>query len=302
MSFNRHCRSARPSSSPYSRAFFGHNCPGLRVGFAWLIAALLCTGTGHAADDIRVADEQLFARLDTNGDGQIAGSEVASSHSRLFARLLRLGDADNDGQLDQDEWQVATQPRRPAKPIEQKQSSELPGADAARLMLLKLDTNRDARLTEAETPSELLPLFERIVERYDRNEDGAVNSLELGRGGPQLMRMAERMVRELNIDVESELATLEREQGDSVNRFDVRPSRDQMLSNPSQTRAIFEQFDADGNGQLELSELPAELSEQQRQRLGRLLRRGDRNGDKMLSEKEFMDISARIGRFLNRKE
>jgi len=269
-------------------------------------AAISLAGTNllssecRAADDIRVADDRLFDRLDTNSDGEITSSEISSSHRRLFDRLLRLGDENENGQLDRSEWKVATEPRRPAKPIEEKKSAELPGADAARLMLLKLDTNRDARLTEDEAPSELRSLFEKIVERYDRNDDGTVNNLELGRGGPQLMRMAERTVRELDLDVEAELAKLNREQGDAANRFDKQPTRERMVSDPNQARAVFERFDADKDGQLELSELPAELSDQQRERVRRLMRRGDRNGDKKLSEKEFMDISARIGRFLNR--
>lgn len=265
----------------------------LKIAIAGLVS--LIGVNSWASDDIRVADQQLFDRLDADGSGQIASDEVASSHTKLFARLLRLGDANQDGELNEDEWQAALQPQRPAKPMEQKRSAELPGADAARLMLLKLDVNRDARLTAAEVPSELHDVFDRIVERYDRNDDGNVNQLELGRGGPQLMRMAQRTVKQLKLDVEAELAKLEQEQGDDFNRFDLQPTPEQMLGNPKQALALFEQLDTNKDGELELSEVP----EQARQRASRLLRRGDRNGDKKLSKSEFLEVSKRISRFMN---
>src|SRR5215207_9543652 len=42
---------------------------------------------------------RLFTDLDANSDGVLAASEVGSEHRVVFKRLLRTGDANQDGQL-----------------------------------------------------------------------------------------------------------------------------------------------------------------------------------------------------------
>ena len=134
-----------------------------------LLAILLALQTTAIANqDIPVSDTGLFSRLDDNADGQITAEELPASQSRLFSRMLRRGDANNDASLSQTEWQQASTPDRPAKPLEEKQSSELPGADATRLLLLKLDTNEDGVLSEQEAPAELARAYKEIADRYDR--------------------------------------------------------------------------------------------------------------------------------------
>lgn len=201
------------------------------------------------AEDIRVADDGLFERLDTNGDGRVVVSDVAPEHARLFARLLRLGDENNDQALTVDEWRAALEPRRPPKPIEAKQSAERPGADATRLLLLMLDADGDGRLTREEVSGDLQRVFDQLVERLDRNEDGRLNRLELSRGGPQLTRLATRAVRGLDLNVERELKRLEREQGAAAKRFDEQPTPQQRMADPERARALFQEFDANKDGQ-----------------------------------------------------
>ncbi len=262
---------------------------------AALILLTLCS-RAPASGDIRVADEQLFSRLDINSDGQLVADELGNEQRRLFARLLRLGDQDKDGQLSEREWRRAITPRRPAKPIEEKQPSELPGAEAIRLVLLKLDADADGVLTKAEAPRELRPVFAQIVEQFDRNDNGQVNRLELARGGPRITRIAQQAVRRLDLNVERELKKLDREQGDASQRFSEQPSPQRMLADPQQSRALFEQFDGNNDGKLHIEEVPDQLQD----RLGRLFRFGDRDRDGALSEREFLAATKRASRLLQR--
>ncbi len=249
-----------------------------------------------ADEDIRVADRQLFARLDANKDGQLAAEELPEGRSRLFARLLRLGDADSDGRLDSEEWKQALEPRRPAKPIEQKRSSELPGANATRLVLLKLDADGDGVLTSDETPRGMRQVFNQIVEQFDRNEDGRVNRIELARGGPRITRVAQRAARQLNLNIDRELRQLDREQGEAAQRFSEQPTPQKMLADPKQSLALFEEFDRNNDGKIDHDEVPEQLTD----RLGRLFRFGDRNRDGALSQREFLAATERAARLIER--
>lgn len=259
---------------------------------AMLLIAL--AGTIASAKDIRVADQGLFARLDANGDGTLVAEELPAEQATLFARFVRLGDNNKDGKLSEAEWQAATKPRRPAKPIEDKRSNELPGADAARLVLLLLDADRDGVLTRREAPSDLRSVFDRIVEQYDRNDDERINRSELARGGPQLTRLSQQTVRRLDLDVERELRKLDREQGSAAMRFTEAPSRREFLGTPQQTLALFEELDKDQDGKLALDETP----EQGMDRWRRLFRLGDRNRDGLLSRDEYQKATSRAARMM----
>ncbi|WP_442485217.1 EF-hand domain-containing protein [Aeoliella sp. SH292] len=263
--------------------------------FARLIVAKLviaAAGAFASAEDIRVADQGLFERLDADGDGRLVADELPKEQSRLFARLVRQGDKNRDGELSKLEWQAATTPRRPEKPIEEKRPNELPGADAARLVLLMLDTDEDGVLTREEAPRDLRGVFDRIVEQYDRNDDERINRLELARGGPQLTRMSQQTVRRLDINVDRELKKFDRQQGSAAMRFTEAPSRGEFLRDPQQSLALFEELDKDKDGLLALDETPAEGAD----RWKRLFRLGDRNRDGLLSRDEFRGATQRAAR------
>lgn len=238
--------------------------------------------------------DELFDQLDRDGDGRLTSAEVTSENRRLFDRLVRLADADEDGSLTAEEFAEGLTPQTPAKPIEEKNDTEHRGADAMRVLLLKLDTNRDTRLTRGEAPEDLLAAFDRLVENADRNKDGELDRVELSRGGPRLARGAEQMTRRLGIDVASELQGLEREQGADADRFDRAFNPREALANPREAAALFQQLDADGDGRLRVAELPEPLQE----RLGRLLQRADLDGDGGVSKREFLSQAERLSRFL----
>ena len=257
----------------------------------WLtILAVLPLSTSAYADDMPGSDA-LFARLDTNEDGQLAAGEIADEHQRLFARLVRSGDANDDGQLTTEEFIDALTPSRPEKPIEKRQDADFPGAKATKWLLLLLDTNRDSRLVADEIPEEFQRVFERLVDLIDRDEDGILNRGEINRGGPQLARQAVQAAERMEINVDRELAKIAKEQGDRANRFDEAPDMRQALSDPESAREFFNRLDENGDGYVTLEELPDPL----RERLSRPFRRADADSDERLSPKEFATLARRLG-------
>jgi Ca2+-binding EF-hand superfamily protein len=238
-----------------------------------------------------LADEALFVRLDANADGRLTVGEIPPEHRRLFGRLLRRADANRDEALDQAEFLAGLVPTRPEKELEEKQSAEFPGADAIRWLLLSMDTNGNGSITAEEVPENLKSVLESMPPQIDRNENGVLERNELNQGGRFLSNMATRTAQQLRIDVAAELAKLERSQGAAFNRFDDQggrrgrgPQLDLPLGNPQQARRLFQQFDANGDGQAEPDEVPAEA----RPAFQRLLQAADRDGDGRLSQREFV--------------
>ena len=62
-----------------------------------------------------------------------------------------------------------------------------------------------------------------MIERMDRNGNGALERQELSRGGGAMSAVAGRYVERLKIDVDAELAKLKKSQGEAFNRFEQQP-------------------------------------------------------------------------------
>lgn len=140
----------------------------------WLLLGLVAIAASASAQESSRVD-QLFERLDRNGDRVIDEQELAAARRAAFHEA----DANRDDYVDRDELaelgdelQVAGRGPRSAfvrKRLEQRQGS-MAGADR----LQRMDTNRDGRLSEAEflaAPSALL--------RFDRDGDGRITRAEL---------------------------------------------------------------------------------------------------------------------------
>jgi hypothetical protein len=240
-----------------------------------------------------VGDAALFDRLDADKNGEVSASEVSSDNERLFARLLRRGDSNGNEAISRDEFLAALVPTRPEKPIEAKQPSSSPQADAVRYLLLAMDTSRNSWIEADEVPDDLQPVFEIMLQRLDTNKNDTLDRLELSRGFPQLARIAGRYAEQDGIDVASELRKLEKAQGAAADRFDEQRPMLENLRDPSQARQVFTQLDANGDGKIESGEVPEPFEPQ----LERLLRFADRDRDNHLSKREFLTATERLSRF-----
>lgn len=267
---------------------------------AAMAVTILCLvpANAPAADPPSTADDALFDRLDANRNGQIEAAEVSTENSRLFARLLRRADINDDNLLSRAEFIAGLVPTRPEKPLEEKQPATFPQADAVRFVLLSMDTNGDGRIEENEVPDDLKPLFDSIAQRIDRDENRVLDRRELNQGGPPLAQIAGRYARDENIDASAELAKLEQQQGAAASRFDGAPPRWDNLGDPAAARQLFAQLDTNGDGRIEKKE----VSEPFTRPFERLLRAADRNNDGRLSEREFLSGARQVARRQSRPE
>lgn len=182
-------------------------------------------------------EENLFDRLDTNKDGQVAADEVDEERRRLFERLVRVADKNSDGKLSREEFAEGVK----AKPAE---ASTTPGNAPANLpnprdVLARFDKNNDGKLDKEEAPERLKENFDRV----DANKDGAINPDELRQAFQMMARQAGA--------------------GPSG-----RPS-------PEMLERMFTQADKNNDGKLSRDEIPAERREMLGRLLERLDNDGD---------------------------
>ncbi len=246
--------------------------------------------TAWAAEEASAGDDALFLRLDANHDGQLAVTEVPADHEQLFSRLLRRADADGNKTLSREEFLAGMVPSRPEKPLEPKQPDSLPQADAVRYLLLTLDSSGNSAVEASEVSKELQPVFERMLERLDRNKSGNLERNELNQGGPQLAQISGRYVQQEKIDVTAELKKIRDKQGAAADRFDTQRMPFDNLGDPKMVKEAFAQLDGNGDLQIELKEVPEPLQRP----LERMLKAADRDGDGKLSEREFTAGAKRI--------
>ncbi|MBW3542085.1 MAG: EF-hand domain-containing protein [Planctomycetes bacterium] len=135
--------------------------------------------------DADAAANEVFKRLDTNGDGKLTAAEAGDDRAPFFERLLRGGDADENGELTRAEFTAAL-----------KQNAGRP-----RLLdvIERFDTDGDGKLTLQEVPENLRgrikPLFDHIgkeevsIEELRRLVPAAPGAGEGGPRGPAFLRI-----------------------------------------------------------------------------------------------------------------
>jgi Ca2+-binding EF-hand superfamily protein len=250
---------------------------------------------GGAATPSTGSDE-LFQRLDRDGDGALAASELSSDHKRLFERLLRKADINGNKSLSREEFLAALVPSRPEKQIESKQPDGYPQANAVRYVLLMMDTRKDSWIEADEVPKDMQAVYEAMIERLDMNKNGSMDRYELARGARELGQIAGRYVARERIDVAKELKKFDKSQGELAQRFDKPPGP--ILGNlgdPAQARKVFKQFDVNSDKKLVLDELPPPVQPQ----FERLMRYADRDRNGGLSEREFLTAAERVSRVMS---
>ncbi len=267
-------------------------CPSLACRLP--LAVLLLWATPLTALSISPDEIQdLFASLDTNQDGQLSKYDIDPDHARLFARLLRTSDLDRDDQLSAAEFASGLQPRRLDKPLPEKQGSKLPGGNALLLLLVRMDANSDLTLQADEISEELRGLFNQIEAKLGGKQDGIITRREITRVAPRLSQAALQFTKKNNMDVELEIALLSEKKWALVQRMDGPSRPTEMLSSPKQAQEIFNNLDANSDGQITSEEVPPPFAD----RFEQVLFRSDKNRDGKLSKKELLAFSRRMAAY-----
>jgi Ca2+-binding EF-hand superfamily protein len=272
---------------------------GIWAGVLILVLVAMTNAARAATHDSKSAsagNTELFERLDANHNGSIAADEVSAEKRQLFDRMLRKADKDDDKALSRQEFLASLVPTRPAKPLDAKEPSTVPQANAVRYLLLSMDKNQNARIEKDEVPREFAGAADSMIERMDRNNNGALERQELSRGGGPMSAVAGRYVDRLKIDVDAELAKLKKSEGEAFNRFEQQPMPLTEIRDAKQAKQLFAQFDENADGKLEAKEVPDPL----REPIQRLVRVADRDRDGKLTQDEFVTATERMSKFLKR--
>lgn len=240
---------------------------------------------------------RLFQRLDTDGDGILRPGEAPPEQAPLFDRLLRRADSNGDGGLDPQEFRAGLTPTVKPKPIEELNNAT-PGLDAVKLLLLRLDTDRDTRLTAEEASQELRPAFDSMLRELDTSKDGSLDFRELISSGPKLPRLAQRIASAEGWNIPEELRREVAKQGELANRFEASRDPREALANPQRAAALFAQLDENQDGQVR----PEEVPEMAKERVAPLLKRADRDGDGGVSLAEYQTALAMLKRRMAAQE
>ena len=171
------------------------------IWFGVLSVSGWLAGSSVLAQEGRPSPEEIFERLDQDGDGKIKAEEVPEQRRPMFERLLERGDENGDGALSRDEFVKAFPGRRGEGRPGQGRPGQGPGgrppAFGGGRFFERLDQNKDGVVTKDEVPERLrdriLPLFDRLgKEQLTRDDFG---QLMAGRGGAPAEMLFRRLDR-----------------------------------------------------------------------------------------------------------
>ncbi|NOX55298.1 MAG: hypothetical protein GXP27_12845 [Planctomycetes bacterium] len=156
-------------------------------------------GAAVFAQEGRPGPEEIFERLDQNGDGKIKSDEVPEPRRPMFDRLLERGDENGDGALSRDEFVKAfAGSRGERRPGAGREAAGRPGMFRGARVFEMLDQNKDGVVTKDEVPERfrerVLPLFERLNKEQLTREDLA-QLMGGGPGGPPFEMLFRRLDR-----------------------------------------------------------------------------------------------------------
>lgn len=238
------------------------------------------------------ASEQLFKQLDKNQDGLLVADEIEPQHQRLFQRLLRNADEDQDNRLSSSEFVSGLQSQTPPKPMVKKQGGEMPGAKAVMWLLAQMDANSDGRIVEKEVPKSLREVYQKIEAKTSSKPDGVLSRQELAKAAPRLSNIAMKIVKQRGLDVEVEIALLTDKQWLAVQRLlSNRPKAPAgNLTDPKAVLKYIRGFDSNDDREITRDEVPKRMPD----RIKQLLKRADRDGDQQLNKQELSALTKRL--------
>lgn len=111
------------------------------------------SGSSLSTDMLAQMRERMFARLDSNGDGQIDANELAAmtesgDQGKMpddLAQRLKEADADGDGVITREEFEAMAPPEKPAMMFDQATVAQM-----REQMFSGLDTNGDGQIDAEE--------------------------------------------------------------------------------------------------------------------------------------------------------
>ena len=264
----------------------------IRRDFVCGFALLTVLSTSALAQPGGSSQDELFGKLDRNGDGNISADEIGAGQRKSFERLLRVGDADKNGILTRAEFKAALKPLEPVAG-NQRNSGARPNRRNrfnVKQFFRRFDRDGNGKLALSELPEQLRrrmkPVFDRLgkeeltaeeftkaraaqnrrqpnpeqsFKRLDRNGDGKLSKSELPDGLQDRFRIVFARLKKDEITLKEYVKAVRR------------------AADPAE---LFKRFDANGDGKLSIEEAPEGL----RPRLKRLL---ERLGKESITQKEF---------------
>ena len=288
-----------------------------RLALGAALVAMLCGGGSWAwGEDAPFDADAVFKKLDKNGDGKLAASEVPDEQTRFFERLVRLGDKNSDGELTLEEFQQANKPEeRPNVPLGPQGGDA--GAANPRQRFEMLDRNKDGKITLEEVPEplreRLKPVFEKagkqeltledfgrlgaagagrpepgeFFKRLDANGDGKLSRDEIPAEFRERMTpMFERLGKD-EISREEFVQISERMRGAGGGRPDQpggAPRPEAGRPGPGNPEEFFGRLDTNGDGKLTVDEAP----DRAKPMVENILRRAGKERDGSLTREEFL--------------
>jgi len=234
--------------------------------FSLLAGILLAFTTSAFAQSDQAKPADLFGKLDKNGDGKLVAGEVPEAQSRFFDRLVRLGDADKNGELTKSEFEKATSETADAPP-----TSRTDGAG-------RRPGNAQSRQAGAEA----------LFKRFDKNGDGKVAKSELPDAFAQRFSPAFKSLGKDEITLKEFQELRQKAERNGSGQPGGRPGQGQQPK-PAE---MFKRLDTNGDGKLTIAEAP----EQGKRMVAAILERSGKGRDGSLTLKEFEEAAANFAR------